>query len=457
MALIGAIADDLTGATTVGALLAKSGVDTVVLFNTEYIGSGEAVCRHQAVLVSTDSRALPREEAYGRVKAAAIKLREIGVKQFSKRIDTTLRGGIGTEIDAMLDALGDDYVAVMVPAMPQSNRILIGGYSLIDGVPLSKTPVANDVKTPVMESFVPRLIASQTKNKIAYIGLDELLHGKENLKKILSESRKSGARILLVDATSLNEVEMIAQAVTELKWQTIAVDPGPFTERLAAAHGWADPGAGNSRKIRTESDSGDKGTVMVVAGSATPVTTMQMRALRRLNGTHVIPVKILPLLSGKKECEAEINSVAEKAEKLFASDKPPRALILAFETTLTGKLVDLIEQESLHGLAAGQASGIIAESLGKIARGVMKRIAGHVIGIYLTGGDIMVSVCRNLDVKGIKLIDYVIPQADQGRLVGGICDGLSVVCKGGLTGEEKTAVQCVNRLFDERKYNPCNR
>ena len=457
MAIIGAIADDLTGATTVGALLAKSGVDTVVLFNTDYIGPQESACDHQAVVVSTDSRALPKELAYKKVKEATVKLREIGIKQFSKRIDTTLRGGIGVEIDAMLDALGEDYVAVMVPAMPQSNRILIGGYSLINGVPLSKTPVANDVKTPVMESFIPRLIASQTKNRIVYVGLDELLQGKENLKTVLSESRKSGARILLVDATSLSEVEMIAQAVTELKWKTVAVDPGPFTERLSVAHQLASPDATNVRKVRTESDSGDEGTVMVVAGSATPVTTMQMKALKRLNGTRVISVKILPLLSGEARYEAETQSVVNEVEKLFAAEKPPRVLILAFETTLTGNLVDLVGQESLHGLAAGQASGIISESLGKITRKVIEKIGDHITGIYLTGGDIMVSACRNLDVKGIQLVDYVIPQADQGKLVGGICDGLSVVCKGGLTGEEKTAVQCVNRLFDERKFNQCSR
>jgi uncharacterized protein YgbK (DUF1537 family) len=37
-----------------------------------------------------------------------------------KRIDTTLRGGIGFEIDAMLEQLPQETVAVVVPAMPQS-------------------------------------------------------------------------------------------------------------------------------------------------------------------------------------------------------------------------------------------------------------------------------------------------------------------------------------------------
>ncbi|UMY58695.1 four-carbon acid sugar kinase family protein [Klebsiella pneumoniae] len=39
-----------------------------------------------------------------------------------------LRGGIGFEIDAMLEQLPQETVAVVVPAMPQSRRILVGGY-----------------------------------------------------------------------------------------------------------------------------------------------------------------------------------------------------------------------------------------------------------------------------------------------------------------------------------------
>lgn len=58
----------------------------------------------------------------------------MGVRYFSKRIDTTLRGGIGTEIKAMMDVVGGDAVAVVVPSMPQSRRIVVGGFSVIDGI-----------------------------------------------------------------------------------------------------------------------------------------------------------------------------------------------------------------------------------------------------------------------------------------------------------------------------------
>lgn len=89
----------------------------------------------------------------------------MGVKYFSKRIDTTLRGGVGVEVDAMLDQLNEDTVAVVVPAMPQSRRILVGGYSVIDGVALINTPVAQDVRTPVKENYYQDFLQARPEER----------------------------------------------------------------------------------------------------------------------------------------------------------------------------------------------------------------------------------------------------------------------------------------------------
>ena len=71
-----------------------------------------------------------------------------------------------------------------------------------------------------------------------------------------------------------------------------------------------------------------------------------------------------------------------------------------------------------------------------------------IAGLYTTGGDTMVNVCYQLGVECIEVMDYVIPQTDVGRLVGKY-DGLPVVGKGGLTGNDNTACDIVERLFKE--------
>ena len=103
MPIIGTVADDLTGATTTGVLLARSEARTAVFFNVEAASNASRVDELDAVIISSNSRPLPANEAYEKVKDATIALKNMGVKYFQKRTDTTMRGGIGVEIDAMLE------------------------------------------------------------------------------------------------------------------------------------------------------------------------------------------------------------------------------------------------------------------------------------------------------------------------------------------------------------------
>lgn len=187
MPLIGAVADDLTGATTTGVLLARSKARTAVFFNEAAAERAEGVEELDAILISSNSRPLPANEAYDKVTSATLALKRMGVRYFSKRIDTTLRGGVGVEIDAMLDHVDEDSIAVVVPAMPQSKRILVGGYSVIDGVALINTPVAQDVRTPVTENYIPKLLAGQTRRKIGLVSLSHVLEGEEAIREALRQ------------------------------------------------------------------------------------------------------------------------------------------------------------------------------------------------------------------------------------------------------------------------------
>ncbi|NGX93854.1 MAG: four-carbon acid sugar kinase family protein [Candidatus Afipia apatlaquensis] len=450
MAIIGAVADDLTGATTVGVLLARSGIATAAFFNENCAMSGNCNLNYEAIIVSTNSRGITKEKAMEKVKIATSNLKKMGIRQFSKRIDTTLRGNIGEEIDAMLDELGTDTVAVMVPSMPQSNRIMVGGYSMINGVPLSKTPVSRDVRTPVTDSYVPRLISSQTKRKVSYISLDELLQGRENLKKTMKRFREDGSEILLVDAISLDDVEMIAYAVVELDWNVLAVDPGPFTEKIAIAKGFR---KGRIKKTFQMEINNDKfygtGTVLVVAGSASSVTITQIKKLRNVPETCQVPVKAQLLLPGGDSSDLEIERVSKSVREILGEFNVPRVIIL--ETALSGGVLDLRTESEKYGISPEEAADNINLGLGEITREILDKDGNKIKGLYMTGGDVMVYVCASLGVEGIELIDYVIPQSDLGRFIGSNFNGMTIVGKGGLTGSDEIAINIVNRIFYEEE------
>lgn len=443
MPLIGAVADDLTGATTTGVLLARSKARTAVFFNEEAAQKAEGLNELDAILISSNSRALPADEAYEKVKSATNALKNMGVKYFSKRIDTTLRGGVGVEVDAMLDQLNEDTIAVVVPAMPQSRRILVGGYSVIDGVALINTPVAQDVRTPVKENYIPRLLSGQTRRKVGLVTLDKVLAGVESVKAALADQREDGCGVIVVDGITLEDVETIAKACIKLEWDVVAVDPGPFTSKLAFHRGLIEAEEPN---LPPEADETGK-TVLIAAGSATPVTKHQMEILCEDERHIRVSIEPIALVDGGETAKAEVDKAVHKAIELMNSDNQPRAIL--FETALHGELLNLDEEDSKRNYASGMSANRINAGLGMIISRVLEKVGREkVAGLYTTGGDTMVNVCYQLGVECIEVMDYVIPQTDVGRLVGSY-DGLPVVGKGGLTGNDHTACDIVSRLFRE--------
>ena len=444
MPLIGAVADDLTGATTTGVLLARSNARTAVFFNEEAAEKTEGIDELDAILISSNSRPLPANEAYDKVKSATIALKKMGVEYFSKRIDTTLRGGGGVEIDAMLDQMKEGTVAVVVPAMPQSRRILVGGYSVIDGVALINTPVAQDVRTPVKENYIPRLLEGQTRRKVGLVTLDKVLAGEEVIEEALAEQKKAGCEVIVVDGITLEDVENIAKACISLRWDVVAVDPGPFTSKLAF---YRELISAEEPNIPPQADEAGK-TVLIAAGSATPVTKKQMEILCQ-DPRHVrVSVEPLPLIEGGDVALDEVFKAVNKAAELLESDNQPRAIL--FETALHGELLNLDEEDNKRHYAGGMSANRINAGLGMIISQLLEKVGKEkVAGLYTTGGDTMVNVCYQLGVECIEVMDYVIPQTDVGRLVGSKYSGLPVVGKGGLTGNDNTACDIVSRLFRE--------
>ena len=446
MPKLGIVADDLTGCTTIGALLARVGVDTAVLFSPTDVSA--LTSDHEALILNSDSRPLPAADAYERVRQATQELVTAGARQFTKRIDTTCRGGIGPEVEGMLSALPEDYIAIMVPAMPQSKRIVVGGYSVIDSVLLSRTPVAQDVRTPVKQSHLPTLMAGQCTVPVGHVPIGAVIDGAEEIRAGLVACREAGDRVIVVDAASLEDVDLIATVVAGLGWKVVCVDPGPFTERLAIRSGVVDTRPVKERTLRLEPSEFDTGTALVVAGSAMRVTHLQMVELSKVPGTEVIGVDVGDLIADERHYLRETQRVLDEVERVLP--KQPRVIMLALDSTISGDLGDMAAMERRAGLQPGEGPGQIPGRFGVLARRVVETLGDAVAGLYLTGGDIMVNTCAALDANGIGLVDYVIPQADQGVLVGGPWAGLPVICKGGLTGNEQTAIQCVNRIFDEK-------
>src|SRR5206468_1142263 len=103
-----------------------------------------------------------------------------------KKIDSTLRGHLGQELDALLDTLGRSC-ALVCPAFPAQRRGLADGYLVIDPV-------------PAQPLHLPSLLARQSGRSVAAIGLDDVRGGVDRLAERLLAQRARGAELLVADA-----------------------------------------------------------------------------------------------------------------------------------------------------------------------------------------------------------------------------------------------------------------
>ncbi len=428
MSKIAIIADDLTGANATSALLAIEGFKSATFLDVEKYDPEEHKDLN-IVSISTDSRGVKKDIAYKRVSEVVSFLKNDDIKLFAKRIDSTLRGNIGSEIDGVLDKLSEGTVAVVVPAFPKSGRICTGDYLMVNQIPLENTDVASDPKTPVTISKVSTIIKSQTDKKVGFIELGNVLKGVEYIKDALINEIKNGCRIIVVDATTNEDIKRIAKAVNETKIKAISVDPGPFTHAL-------------SNELLGEPEAGPGQKVMVTVGSVTNLTRKQLDEFILVRSPLIIEVDAEKLIY-EKTYSNEINRVSNAILK----DIDNYNIVGITTTNNNNEVLELNKISQKLNITEDEVSQKIANGLAKISKKVLDESNSSIGGLYTSGGDITVAVCRELGAAGIEVKDEVLPLAVYGRILEGRYDNTPIITKGGLIGDEKAMIKCIDYIL----------
>jgi uncharacterized protein YgbK (DUF1537 family) len=170
--LLGAIADDVTGATDLCSVLVREGMRAV---QTMGVAREVALPEADAVVVALKSRTAPVDEAVRDSLAALDWLRELGVRQVFFKVcstfDSTPEGNIGPVADALLDALGGEF-AVVTPAYPANGRTVHRGYLFVGDVLLSESSMAHHPLTPMTDANLVRVLQRQTPRRVGRLGED---------------------------------------------------------------------------------------------------------------------------------------------------------------------------------------------------------------------------------------------------------------------------------------------
>lgn len=422
------IADDLTGANATSVLLAREGFKAATFLNLNKYNSEENKSLN-VVSISTDSRAIEKKDAYEQVKSVVDFFKDEDVKLFAKRIDSTLRGNIGTEISAILDSLSDDTYAVMVPSFPASGRVCIGGYLMVNQVPLEKTDVAKDPKTPVFTSKVTTLLEQQMEQKIGFVDLDKVLKGVETIEYSVLNELENGCKVVIIDATTDEDISRIAKAVKNIDRNVISVDPGPFTSALA-------------QEIIGEPNVELGQKVMLTVGSVSNLTRKQIEELKLKHSPLLVEVNARKLIYDETN-EDEINRIVDELFKNISSYD----IIGVITTSKEEEILNLEEIAKDLNISEDDVSQRISSGLAEITSKILDKTDSLIGGLFTSGGDVTVAVCHALGSAGIEVKDEVLPLAVYGRIIKGNYNNMPIITKGGLIGNEKALIKCIDYLL----------
>ncbi len=163
------IADDFTGALDTGVQFAARGAVTRVVTDPGY---DFAQADAEVLVMVAETRHLPPKEAYDVVYRAARNARQAGIPYIYKKTDSALRGNIGSELTAVMDAAEADTIAFL-PAFPKMGRVTRNGIHYVDGVPVAESVFGKDPFEPVTASAVAEIIGGQTAAPVVLHRLDE--------------------------------------------------------------------------------------------------------------------------------------------------------------------------------------------------------------------------------------------------------------------------------------------
>jgi 3-dehydrotetronate 4-kinase len=377
--VLGAIADDFTGATDLCNTLVRRGMRTVQLIDVP--APGMPVPDAEAVVIALKSRTIPTGEAVAMSLKALDWLKDAGARQilfkYCSTFDSTDEGNIGPVAEALLNALGSDFT-LFCPAFPEAGRTIFKGYLFVGDVLLSESGMRDHPLTPMRDPSLVRVLQRQSRGKVGLVQHATVAKGPAAIAEAFAKLKQDGFRHAIVDAIADRDLEAIGAAAKDFALITggsgIALGlPENFQRRgLVGDGGGADilPGIG--------------GKAAVLSGSCSPATLAQLAYMQER--APVFAVDPLAAAAGNPVAE---EALAWAGEKL--GDQP-----ILFAATAPPETVATVQQKLGRERAGALVEGIMAEiAKGLVARGVRR--------LVVAGGETAGAVVQALGVTGLRI------------------------------------------------------
>jgi 3-dehydrotetronate 4-kinase len=377
--LLGAIADDFTGATDLCSMLVKGGMRTVQLIG---VPSREfPVPESDAVVVALKSRTAPARQAIAESLTALQWLKAAGARQFffkyCSTFDSTDQGNIGPVADALIAALGCGF-ALACPAFPTNARTVYLGHLFVGGSLLNESGMQHHPLTPMTDSNLVRVLSRQTEGTVGLVPFATVNEGAQAIRAAMTELKERGRRYAIIDAITDAHLLAIGDAASSHALITggsgVAMGLPANFRRAGLLSEASDPGALPAVD----------GTGAVVAGSCSRATLAQLGYAR----AH-LPVYELDALATPDAVALSEAALAWAGDKI--GDKP-----VVIAASAPPEKVAALQSR----LGREQAGALVEDAVARIAEGLVARGARKLV---VAGGETSGAVVGRLGVHSLQI------------------------------------------------------
>jgi uncharacterized protein YgbK (DUF1537 family) len=339
---------------------------------------------------------LPADVAAEKVKNSTQRfMNELNLDYYYKKIDSTIRGNIAVETLAMLKTLNWD-AAIIAPAFPSENRITVGGYHLLKGIPIERTEMARDVHAPIFESHIPTLLKSQLndeqKDLVGYIDLSTIMKGAGPILAKINQCIVEGKKLIVADAVSTVDIEQIVLAIHKSNKKILPVGSAACAQALGNI--WL-PEMKNQHINKVL----PKLPKLVISGSATQITAAQIKKLAdddEFDNVYMINLDL----------ETVLNKISpEIIKRILDNLKNTNTVVVN-----TSYLIANFDGFSDTSLNAELTKSTLASKITDYLAELTKIITNQTDVILITlGGETSFKCCSAIDSLQLHLVDEVLP------------------------------------------------
>lgn len=410
--LLGAIADDYTGASDLANTFTKNGLRTV-----QTIGIPDpdlALPDVDAVVVSLKIRSVAAQDAVSAASEAERWLRARGAIHVLYKIcstfDSTDAGNIGPVTDALRKAAGGDPV-IVTPAFPETGRTVYAGHLFVNGVPLNESPLKDHPLNPMHDANLVRVLARQSAGTVGLVDLTTVADGPAAVSARLAALREAGVTAVIADAVFESDLETLGAIALEAPLSTGASGLG-----LGLARALVRSGRISHPAQATEDAIGPVGGLAaIVAGSCSTATLRQLaQAERSMPVLRLDPEK---LLSGPDELSAAISWAGDRISA------GPVAIAASADPQAVSRVQARYGREA-SGHAIEHATSTIAAEL--VSRGVRR--------LVVAGGETSGAAVDRLGIPAFLIGPEIAPGVPVLQTVGNTQGNMLLALKSGNFG-----------------------